>query len=303
MRCARLLAAALLLILASAVGAQAQGEGVFNPTTNASFLTSGTLPNARLSAVPNSALANSSITIAGLTISLGGTQTIACSNLSNGATGCSTATGTSGATLPLLNGTNTWSGTNTFAAVALNVASAVAGPSLSASASLLVVTGSSNGIQFNKNDNSVALMNISNTGGVTMPLLANSATTSAVCFNTGTGSLTYNSTIGTCTVSMLVAKNLHAPLDTRASYRTVMALQGWEYDLKKDLPTYTPGTQVGFVADYAAKVDPRLVAFNPDGSVAGFRYEQYAAVLTGAMQYQDERIAALEARIGSLEAH
>lgn len=40
--------------------------------------------------------------------------TMACSDLSNGATGCSTATGTSGATIPLLNGTNTWSGTNTF---------------------------------------------------------------------------------------------------------------------------------------------------------------------------------------------
>lgn len=38
----------------------------------------------------------------------------ACADLSNGATGCSTATGTSGATLPLLNGANTWSGTQTF---------------------------------------------------------------------------------------------------------------------------------------------------------------------------------------------
>jgi len=33
----------------------------------------------------------------------------ACADLSNGATGCSTATGTSGATIPLLNGTNVWS--------------------------------------------------------------------------------------------------------------------------------------------------------------------------------------------------
>lgn len=40
----------------------------------------------------------------------------ACADLSNGATGCSTATGTSGATLPLLNGANTWSGTQTYSA-------------------------------------------------------------------------------------------------------------------------------------------------------------------------------------------
>lgn len=51
------------------------------------------------------------------TYQIGGTQ-IACANLSNGATGCSTVvgtsatvnTGTSGATIPLLNGANTWSG-------------------------------------------------------------------------------------------------------------------------------------------------------------------------------------------------
>ena len=42
---------------------------------------------------------------------VGGSQ-ISCSSLSNGATGCSTATGTSGATIPLLNGNNTASGNN-----------------------------------------------------------------------------------------------------------------------------------------------------------------------------------------------
>jgi hypothetical protein len=40
----------------------------------------------------------------------------ACADLSNGATGCSTATGTSGGTTPLLNGVNTWSGNQTFSA-------------------------------------------------------------------------------------------------------------------------------------------------------------------------------------------
>ncbi len=47
---------------------------------------------------------------------VGGNVTVgqlACANLSNGATGCSTATGTSGATIPLLNGNNTFSGTST----------------------------------------------------------------------------------------------------------------------------------------------------------------------------------------------
>jgi len=64
--------------------------------------------------VANTALANSSMTLAGHSVSLGGTQTFACADLSNGATGCSTATGTSGGTIPLLNGANTWSGVQSF---------------------------------------------------------------------------------------------------------------------------------------------------------------------------------------------
>lgn len=40
--------------------------------------------------------------------------TSVCADLSNAGTGCSTATGTSGATIPLLNGTNTWSGVQSF---------------------------------------------------------------------------------------------------------------------------------------------------------------------------------------------
>jgi hypothetical protein len=59
--------------------------------------------------VTNADLANSSMTLAGHSVSLGGTQAIACGDLSNGATGCSTAIGTSGATIPLLNTANAWS--------------------------------------------------------------------------------------------------------------------------------------------------------------------------------------------------
>jgi len=51
-------------------------------TTNASNITSGTLPNARLSSVPNSALANSSISVNGTSISLGGSGTITVNSIS-----------------------------------------------------------------------------------------------------------------------------------------------------------------------------------------------------------------------------
>jgi hypothetical protein len=45
-------------------------------------------------AVPNAALANPSLTVAGHSIALGGTQAIACGDLSNGAAGCSAPFGT-----------------------------------------------------------------------------------------------------------------------------------------------------------------------------------------------------------------
>ena len=56
------------------------GEGgdtvTITPGITAATLTSGTVPNARLSAVPNSSLANSAITINGSAVSLGGSVTV-----------------------------------------------------------------------------------------------------------------------------------------------------------------------------------------------------------------------------------
>jgi hypothetical protein len=55
----------------------------------------------------------------------------ACADLSNGATGCSTATGTSGATLPLLNGANTWSNSQAGSITTLSISTATFTPDAS----------------------------------------------------------------------------------------------------------------------------------------------------------------------------
>lgn len=73
-------------------------------TTNANNISSGTLAAARGGA--------GTITGALRGNGAGVVTQAACADLSNGATGCSTATGTSGATIPLNNGNNTLSGTN-----------------------------------------------------------------------------------------------------------------------------------------------------------------------------------------------
>lgn len=150
--------------------------------------------------------------------------------------------------------------------------------------------GTTGQLQLLNDAQNAVLYTIDNVGAMTLAGtlavqgITSAATTSAVCVNTGTGLMTYNSTVGTCTVSTLAAKTLKSPLTPQEGLDLVMAMRPWRYELKKGLPTYVPGEQIGFVAEYTYKTDRRLVALNPDGSPAGVRYEQYTAALTGAIQ-------------------
>jgi hypothetical protein len=84
--------------------------------TNATNITSGTLPNARLSAVPNSSLANSSVTINGTSVSLGGSATVtAAAGTLTGTTLNSTVTGSSLTSVGTLTG-GVWNATPLIAA-------------------------------------------------------------------------------------------------------------------------------------------------------------------------------------------
>lgn len=89
-------------------------------TTSASNISSGTLAAARGGAgtISGALKGNGS----------GVVSQAACADLSNGATGCSTATGTSGATIPLLNGTNTWSGQQSGSVTTLSISTATFTP-------------------------------------------------------------------------------------------------------------------------------------------------------------------------------
>lgn len=129
--------------------------------------------------------------------------------------------------------------------------------------------------------------------------LANAATTSAICYNTGTGLLTYNATVGTCTVSTLAAKNLKSRLTPKEGFDIVMAMDPWRYTLKEGRPTYKAGEQIGMIAEFAEKVEPRLVAMNDNGTPAGFLYEQYTAALTSGFKY---RVEVEDARYRELRA-
>jgi hypothetical protein len=81
-------------------------------TTNAANITSGTLASARGGA--------GTITGALKGNGAGLVSQAACADLSNASAACSTAIGTSGATIPLLSTANTWSGGQTFGGIVLN---------------------------------------------------------------------------------------------------------------------------------------------------------------------------------------
>jgi hypothetical protein len=100
----------LAAALPQAQGGLATAKIAFTPPTTAATI-AFSVDNETVT-LPNGTLVANTVTVAGHALS--SNVSIACADLSNGATGCSTATGTSGATIPLLNGTNTWSGVQSF---------------------------------------------------------------------------------------------------------------------------------------------------------------------------------------------
>ncbi len=261
--------------------------------------------------IPNAVLANSSMTIAGHSIALGGTQTIACADLSNGATGCSTSTGTSGATIPLLNGANTWSGSNTFATASFKVgdgtfslSAAINGPAsgTGAGAGLAIQAGGStvaafttysllNGSTFDSTPTFYSVSNAFRFQSLTQSAAAQSGT---VCYNTSKGDITYDATLG-CLASSGRFKNIIGRLSPNESLSIVSQFSGAVFTKKlDDGGDSDPNEQIGLIAEEVAAIDPRLVAYGTDGKVRGVRYAQDMAIYAGAIQ-------ALEARIKTLE--
>lgn len=176
---------------------------------------------------------------------------------------------------------------------------------------LLIGTGTTNvPIVFGTNSIEVlriasAAVNVTGALGVsssvTMPGLATSsaATTGTMCWTTGTGNVNVDTTT-TCLLSASKYKQAKKPLD--AGLRQVMALRPVSYILKKEFNPTGLGEQIGFFAEDVARIEPRLVSIDGDGSPHAVRYQQLTAVLTKAIQEQQRQIRALSSRLKMLEA-
>lgn len=116
-----------------------------------------------------------------------------------------------------------------------------------------------------------------NVAAMTQTAAAQSGT---VCYNTGTGAVTYDATLG-CLASLASLKTDMKPL--RGALDEVMRLRPIEFRFKDEVPT-DHKMQVGFTADDTEKVDQRLVGYDADGNLRGVRYAESVALLAAAIQ-------------------
>jgi hypothetical protein len=340
------------------------GSGAFCSGTDAANLT-GTVASARLSGsytgitgvgalAAGSAGAGFSINLTAVTLTNvlpaanGGAGTItgalkgngsgtvsqaACADLSNGGTACSAATGTSGATVPLLNGTNAASGVWTFSPSGGNAAifrttgggssQIIVDTSAASQQSSLtlwdnsipkwsLIKNTDQTFIFYDNPNNVVQMTLTGGTGSTgttglagqllMPNITTSsaAQTGTVCWITGTGKFTVDTTT-TCLASILSAKNVISRPTPANALGIVQKLSPISFRYKDGWGDSGEYEQFGLGAEEVALVDERLIGRDTKGKLRGVRYQELTAVLTGAIQQLKADNDNLRERIEKIE--
>jgi Chaperone of endosialidase len=99
------------------------------------------------------------------------------------------------------------------------------------------------------------------TGTLNVSAIANVATTSSLCYNTGTGLITYDGTLGTCTVSDERLKNIEGRID--GALEKLLQIDGVYYTWKNE--SLGTGRQIGVGAQTVERVFPELVQTDGNG--------------------------------------
>jgi len=134
-------------------------------------------------------------------------------------------------------------------------------------------------------------LNLDNQGRLYLPQLTQSgvAQTYYACGVATTFELVWDTT--TCLVSAEKFKKDIEGLNPSDALRAVLSMQPVTYMKRDPLGPNDANRQPGFIADWVT--DPvlkqQLVSLDKNGDVHGFRYEQYSAYLTGAIQALAER--------------
>lgn len=130
-----------------------------------------------------------------------------------------------------------------------------------------------------------------NSAGLSVTALTNSSQSNALCYNSSTGAITYNSGVTTCLASTMRVKDLKYKISPEEGLDIVMALQPWDY-IKKGDPKEED--QTGLLCEQVEKIDPRLAAQDEKGRCNGVKYEQAVAVLVAAIQKLDAEVIKLQ---------
>ena len=135
--------------------------------------------------------------------------------------------------------------------------------------------------------------------GTITATLANAATTSSVCYNTGTGLFTYDSTIGTCNTS---SEQFKHDIDAIAFDPLLGVMRMAPVTFEYDASMATPGEQLGFIAEQLEAIDPLLVGYDDQGKPNSIRFlGPMFAYVVGAEQEMQGEIEALQTKIRQLE--
>lgn len=111
------------------------------------------------------------------------------------------------------------------------------------------------------------------------------------CYNSATGAMTYDATLG-CLTSLEETKNIQSGGIPEA-LPEIMALKPFWFTWKDKKLHQDTNQQPGLGAHATEKVDARIVGYGPDGKLRGVRYTEMVALLVAGMQQQQHEIDGL----------
>lgn len=135
-------------------------------------------------------------------------------------------------------------------------------------------------------------------GNVNAPGLAalGANTTGYVCWTTGTGALSEDST--TCLSSLRELKKDEHPFSGATAELT--ALLPSTFFWKEPAGVNQQGVQLGLIADDVEMVDRKLASYDGEGKLHGWRQDSMIALLIGGFNELETRVKELEAEIKEL---
>jgi len=159
--------------------------------------------------------------------------------------------------------------------------------------------------------NSTEMVRVTGTT-VAMPTIASSsaAQTGTVCWTTGTGNLTVDTTT-TCLLSLEETKNIQGNIDPMQAIAEEMKLKPFWFSYKPGSHQTDHAVHAGLGAHQVESVDKRLVGYDPKGKLQGVRYaDSVTSLNVAAIKGLQQEIITLKAandnllqRVSRLERH